>query len=71
MLAGCLSPSYGNQLINKNCSIPCRVNQLKFERAGKRPIAWLSERPSDGSTSIVDSDWSRESGIGADKKDVI
>jgi hypothetical protein len=47
------------------------VNQLKFERAGKRPIASLSERPSDGSTSIVDSDWSRESGIDADKKDVI
>ena len=47
------------------------MNQLKFARAGKRPIAWLLEKPSDGSTSIVDSDWSRESGIGTDKKDVI
>jgi hypothetical protein len=30
------------------------VNQLKYARAVKRPMALLSERQSDGSTRIVD-----------------
>ena len=55
MPAGCLWPSYGNQLETKNCSTHCGVNQLKSARIVKRPIALPSERQSDGLTRIVDS----------------